>query len=139
MNYYDNWTLISKLYKHLNSLQNENKLNEGELIRETWRHQPISTHSYPIIQSQTFLAQNEGHSIVVNNQPTLTPLRIRPDQNRARIESMATIEKIKTIVTQDAGDKTKVEQLKKLLGLQSEQHAEEELDLKDLLSDYKKK
>ena len=52
---------------------------------------------------------------------------------------MATIEKIKTIVTQDAGDKTKVEQLKKLLGLQSEQHAEEELDLKDLLSDYKKK
>ena len=139
MNYYDNWTLIGKLHKHLTSLQNENHFNEGESSRDSWRHMPMNTQPHHPVLSPSGPLQTETHSMGMASQSVMTPLRIRPDENRARVESMATIEKIKSIVTEDAGDKAKVIQLKKLLGLQSEEQAEEDIELKDLLSDYKKK
>ena len=53
---------------------------------------------------------------------------------------MNMIEEIKRIVTvEGVTDRVKVNQLRHMLGLQDEEGAESEGELKDLLSDYKKK
>ena len=50
------------------------------------------------------------------------------------------IDQIKKIVSGDnLTDRLKVSQLRQLLGLQEEEGIESEAELKDLLSDYKKK
>jgi hypothetical protein len=76
--------------------------------------------------------------------PLSTPMKgakmMMEEGDRFRCNSMSLIEEIKRIVViEGVSDKLKVKELQKMLGLHDDEPHEEEAELKDLLSDCKKK
>ena len=137
MTYAENWTLICKLHRHLAAIEKEKPaVDPTKESKEHWwpskgeLKDPASSFSLPTASS---------FSLATN--PLSTPVK-GPSQflqeGKSRWQSMGLIEEIKRIVGTEGSDREKVRQLRQLLGLQEEEGQEEE-ELRDLLSDYKKK
>jgi hypothetical protein len=131
MNYAENWNLICKLHRQFGDKDKPSVISDGK-----WSvKQPESR------ADSTFGKTPLGPLMPIN--PLSTPMKgpkLSEEGGKIRWQTMNTIEEIKRIVTVERKpDRLKVEQLKDLLGLGDDDGAESECDLKDLLSDYKKK
>ena len=91
------------------------------------------------MKNETVFSKNPS----LSGNPLSTPMKhskMVDEGGKIRWQTMNMIEEIKRIVAvEGVTDRIKVEQLRHMLGLQDEEGPESEAELKDLLSDYKKK
>lgn len=137
MTYAENWALICKLHRHLGGVEKEKPAVEAaKESKEHWW--PSKTNELKPDPTSAF---SLACTSMLN--PLSTPVKGSSQflqEGKSRWQSMSLIEEIKRIVGAEAGsDRLKVRQLRQLLGLQEEEGQEEEAELRDLLSDYKKK